>query len=99
VNDLQALTAELLNKAENDKNIIGTAATDYLHVVGYTGMAFMWARIAKAAMEKTSSDAYFESKIRTARYYFTRILPRINSLIITAASTSDVMFDIKDELF
>lgn len=98
--ELKTLTNNLMSKAQEQPNIIGTAATDYLHVFGYVSMAYIWARIAEKAQEKLESgDSYYQSKIQTARYYFTRILPRIQSLILSASSTSAVIFDIDDELF
>lgn len=100
VTELQTLTDDLLVKIEQNPNMAGTAATDYLQVFGYTAMAFMWAKIAKAATDKMSTgDDYYISKLKTARYYFTRILPRTQSLILSASSSSDVMFDMEDELF
>jgi 3-(methylsulfanyl)propanoyl-CoA dehydrogenase len=99
-NDLKSLTDEILSKTVDDINILGTAANDYLHIVGYTGMAFVWAKMAEVAMEKQSTgDAFYQSKLKTARYYFARLLPRRLSLAITARQSSEVLFDIEDELF
>ena len=99
-NDLKSLTDEILSKTGDDINILGTAANDYLHIVGYTGMAFVWAKMAEVAMEKQSTgDAFYQSKLKTARYYFARLLPRRLSLAITARQSSEVLFDIEDELF
>lgn len=99
-NDLKSLTDEILSKTGDDINILGTAANDYLHIVGYTGMAFVWAKMAEVAMEKQSTgDAFYQSKLKTARYYYARLLPRRLSLAITARQSSKVLFDIEDELF
>jgi 3-(methylsulfanyl)propanoyl-CoA dehydrogenase len=99
-NDLKSLTDEILSKTVDDINILGTAANDYSHIVGYTGMAFVWAKMAEVAMEKQSTgDAFYQSKLKTARYYFARLLPRRLSLAITARQSSEVLFDIEDELF
>ena len=98
--DLESLTAHLIEQSQNDVNILGTAANDYLHVFGYTAMAYLWAMQAKAALAKIDSgDDFYTSKVKTARYYFARILPRRVSLIETARQASDVLFDIEDELF
>ena len=40
-----------------------------------------------------------KAKIKTARYYFTRILPRRHSLIESATSGCDVLYELEDELF
>jgi len=98
--DLELLTESIIKSSESDINILGTAANDYLHVFGYTAMAYIWARMAKAALERRQTgDSFYNSKIKTARYYFARILPRRMSLMSTARQSSDVLFDIEDELF
>ena len=52
---------------------------------GYVTLAYFWAKIADAASRaikagagKLSSEekAYYQSKIKTARFYYKRILPR-----------------------
>ena len=98
--DLESLTSHLIEQSQNDINILGTAANDYLHVFGYTAMAYTWALQAKAALAKVDSgDDFYQSKIKTARYFFARLLPRRVSLIETARQSSEILFDIEDELF
>jgi len=102
--DLNELTEDLLTKSQSNINELGASANDYLHVFGYTAMAYIWARMAKvsqAGIEHNgeSGEAFYQAKLHTARYYFTRLLPRRLSLIASAKSGSDCMFDIADELF
>ncbi len=99
ITDLAELTQSILSAASENPNELGTAANDYLHVFGYTAMAYIWAKMAEVSLDKVGSDNFYQSKIQTARYYFTRLLPRRHSLIATAKSGSDVLFDIEDELF
>ena len=102
--DLTELTTDLLTKSADNKNELGASANDYLHVFGYTAMAYVWAKMAKVSQagidnNGESGDEFYQSKLHTARYYFTRLLPRRISLIASAKSGSDCMFDIADELF
>jgi len=102
--DLTELTTDLLTKAADNKNELGASANDYLHVFGYTAMAYVWAKMAKVSQagidnNGESGNEFYQSKLHTARYYFTRLLPRRISLIASAKSGSDCMFDIADELF
>jgi len=98
--DLTQLTTDLLNKSEDNINELGASANDYMHVFGYTAMAYIWARMIETAFEKVElGDRFYQSKIHTGRYYFTRLLPRRLSLIASAMSGSDCMFDIDDDLF
>ncbi len=102
--DLTELTTDLLAKSQDDINELGASANDYLHVFGYTAMAYIWARMAQvsqAGLENNgeSGGEFYQAKLHTARYYFTRLLPRRISLIASAKSGCDCMFDIEDELF
>ena len=102
--DLNDLTSDLLAKSQDNINELGASANDYLHVFGYTAMAYIWARMAQVSLTNKASggesgDDFYQSKLHTARYYYTRILPRRISLIASAKSGCDCMFDIEDELF
>ena len=101
ISDLTELTTDLLTKSESDINELGTAANDYLHIFGYTAMAYVWAKMAQTSLTNNgeSGDDFYQSKIHTARYFFTRLLPRRLSLIASAKSGSDCLFAIDDELF
>jgi hypothetical protein len=102
--DLTELTTDLLSKSESDINELGASANDYLHVFGYTAMAFVWAKMAQVSLSKQESDGesgtdFYQSKLHTARYFFARLLPRRLSLIASAKSGSECLFAIDDELF
>ncbi|WOH39365.1 acyl-CoA dehydrogenase C-terminal domain-containing protein [Thalassotalea fonticola] len=99
IDDLESLTAGVLAAADNDKNELGSAATDYLHVFGYTALAYMWAKMAEASLEKVDSDDFYKSKVLTARHYFARLLPRRISLAATALSGAEHLYNIDDDLF
>jgi alkylation response protein AidB-like acyl-CoA dehydrogenase len=100
VTDLGDLTTYLLTAAEENIEELGAAANDYLHVFGYTAMAYIWTKMAEAALiNKSLGDDFYNSKIHTARYYFARILPRRLSLIVSAKSGSDFLFNIDEQLF
>jgi len=104
LHDLTELTADLLTKSQANINELGASANDYLHVFGYTAMAYIWARMAQVSLTQKenngdSGEDFYASKLHTARYYFTRLLPRRISLIASATSGCDCLFDIDDELF
>jgi len=100
IGDLESVTRTILTDAADDIEVLGTAANDYLHLFGYTAMAFAWAKMAKTSLSNFESDIDFhQSKIQTARYYFARLLPRRISLIETIKAGAQPMFDIEDHLF
>jgi hypothetical protein len=58
----------------------GASSHDYLQLFGLTALSLMWARMAKAALEKQSSgDRFYADKLVTARYFFDRVLPDATS--------------------
>ena len=100
IEDLADLTRDLLTKSQSNVNELGASANDYLHVFGYTAMAFVWAKMAETSLSADDqSDDFYQSKLHTARYYFARLLPRRISLIASAKSGCDALFDMDDELF
>jgi alkylation response protein AidB-like acyl-CoA dehydrogenase len=98
--DLADLTQHILAAAQGNVEELGTSANDYLHVFGYTAMAFVWAKMAESSLaQSSSSDEFYQSKIKTARYYFARLLPRRLSLIASIKAGCDTLFDMDENLF
>jgi butyryl-CoA dehydrogenase len=78
---LQRATAWLAQEAMKNPDEAGAASTDYLHLFGYTALAYLWARMAKVALVARRSAAgddvaFYEAKLATARFYMQRMLPR-----------------------
>ncbi|MOA11057.1 hypothetical protein D3C78_1309740 [compost metagenome] len=90
--NLEELTAWILDRAKGDPNEVGAASVEYLHVFGYTAYAYMWARMAHAALPKAGQDDFYASKLGTARFYFARLLPRIHSLIASVKAGSESLY-------
>jgi len=79
------LTTELGLKAFGNADEVGAAAVDYLRVVGHLAFAYLWARMAKIALEKKDSgDPFYTAKLATARFYFAKLLPETAGLIRSA---------------
>ena len=97
--DLVQLTDDILSSAKNNPEELGCAANDYLHVFGYTAMAFVWAKMAEVSFAADGSSEFHQSKIHTARYFYARLLPRCGSLIASAKAGSGTMFDMPENLF
>lgn len=104
ITDLTCLTQDLLAKADSDINELGASANDYLHVFGYTAMAYTWAKMAQVSLSQQENNGesggdFYQSKLHTARYFFSRLLPRRLSLIASATSGCECLFAIDDDLF
>lgn len=65
-------------KALRDPTEIGAAATDFLHYSGYLCLGYWWLCMASTAEENSNqlTPAIPGSKLKTARFYFARLLPR-----------------------
>ena len=92
VQNLDELTAWVLDRAKSNPNEIGAASVEYLHVFGYTAYAYMWALMARAALGKEGQDEFYASKLGTARFYFARLLPRIHSLSASVKAGSESLY-------
>ena len=92
LDNLDELTAWVIERARNDPNEIGAASVEYLHVFGYTSYAYMWALMARAALEGEASDDFYQAKLGTARFYFARLLPRIQSLTASVRAGSESLY-------
>ena len=92
VENLDDLTAWVLDRAKNNPNEIGAASVEYLHVFGYTAYAYMWALMARTSLGKEGQDDFYASKLGTARFYFARLLPRIHSLTASVRAGSESLY-------
>ena len=95
---LDSLTVWVLDHAAANPQEIGAASVEYLQAFGYTAYAYMWARMAKAAMAGTD-EAFHASKLGTARFYFARVLPRIHSLSASVRAGSESLYLLEAEHF
>ncbi|WP_370231951.1 acyl-CoA dehydrogenase C-terminal domain-containing protein [Marinobacter nauticus] len=90
---LSDVTEHVVNQAADNPEAIGAAAVDYLDMFGYTALAYMWAKVVKAAAPKAEGDTsgFYTGKVKTARCYFDRLLPQTVSLAEGCRSGSDAM--------
>ena len=73
---LQDGTMWLMQNGMGDFNNAGASSHDYLHLMGLTALAYMWARMAKLSIEKAyTKDPFYEAKLATGRYFVERMLP------------------------
>ncbi len=92
LDNLDELTAWVIDQAKANPNEIGAASVEYLHVFGYTAYAYMWARMAAVALAKQGEGDFYQSKLGTARFYFARMLPRIHSLTASVKAGSESLY-------
>lgn len=97
---VEKLTKEIGMKAMLNHEEVGAAAVPYLRVVGHLIYAYLFARMAKIALEKESSgDPFYKAKLATARFYFNKLLPETAMLIRQARAGSKPLMAMPAELF
>ncbi|MFD0726332.1 acyl-CoA dehydrogenase C-terminal domain-containing protein [Lysobacter brunescens] len=82
----QALTMQIGQRAMGDADELGAAAWDYLFYSGYAALAYWWARAVAAADASSHPQSLKNAKRETARFYFTRLLPRTRTHAAAIAS-------------
>src|SRR5690554_6641692 len=97
------LTMKVGMAAMKNREEVGAASVDYLMYSGYAVFAYLWARMAKIAQDKldagTSEEAFYKAKLQTARFYFTRMLPRTKTHAVTMLAGADTLLDMPEEAF
>jgi hypothetical protein len=99
---LQDGTMWLMQNGLQNPDNAGAASTDYMHLFGLTGLAYMWALMAKAANAKIaagSSDPFFTTKLTTGRYFIERILPDAASHLSKLKTGSATLMALPAEAF
>ncbi len=102
---LQRATGWLAEAGMKDPNEAGAAASDYLHLFGYTAFAYLWAKTAKVAQERLADgvtgedESFYEAKLHTARFYMQRMLPESGALFGTVLTGSRAIMEFPEAAF
>ncbi|MFW2177431.1 MULTISPECIES: acyl-CoA dehydrogenase C-terminal domain-containing protein [unclassified Moraxella] len=74
------LTSRIGMQAVENPDAVGGASVDYMYFSGYVTLAYLWARMALVAKEALKGDTtetkFYTAKIKTAQFYFAKLLPR-----------------------
>jgi alkylation response protein AidB-like acyl-CoA dehydrogenase len=78
------------------KDDINAACNDYLKVLGLVAVAFSWLKILNVSYKELGNNKkFYEDKIETAKFFFHRVLPRIDTYYNSAISGSKYIMDFK----
>jgi alkylation response protein AidB-like acyl-CoA dehydrogenase len=92
---LIAVTDGIVQRSQADPDLPGAVSTDYLELVGLICYAWLWARMSLVAL----NDEFGIAKKQTARFFFSRLLPKTLSLEKSISCTSEVLMDFSGESF
>ncbi len=100
---LQISTLTVATRGFGNPDEAGAAATDYLRLFALVAVGFMWLKMAKVAAEKLPGAgdraAFYDGKLKTARFYFSKILPQVNALNLIILAGSKPVMDFPAEAF
>ena len=98
---LKQATLWLMRNAPTKPDDAAAAAHDYMHLFGLVALAYMWARIARAALlRKARAPApRMDAKLDLARYFMARILPETGAHLARIVSGAEVLTTLPDEAF
>jgi hypothetical protein len=97
------LTQELGVAAMKDREEVGAAASDYLQFSGYVCLGWCWlaaAGVASKRLAEGTGDAdFYNSKLVTARFFFDRLLPRVDAHAAAARAGASGLMQLPAEHF
>ena len=74
---LQTATLVIAQRGLGDPEEAGAAASDYLRMFGLVAVGYMWCQMAKLARDKQNGEAFYDTKLKTARFYVQKVSCRI----------------------
>src|SRR6266581_643404 len=99
---LQQATTWLMQNAMAKPDNAGAAATDYMQLFGLVTFAYMWARMAKVALDKIADGGatpYLTSKLVTGRFFMERMLPETSLHLARIQTGSATTMELAAEAF
>ena len=86
----------LEEKIKIKKDDVSASCNDFLKVLGYIALGFSWYKMTKVSIDKSKENKdFYEEKINTAKYFFDKIFPRIDSHYGSATTGSQSIMDAK----
>ncbi len=99
----KSLTRKIGFSAMRNRDAVGAASVDYIMFAGYVLLGVAWAASARVAYRRleqgTNEEAFYRAKIRTAEFYFAKILPRTTTLLETMSAGPDPLMTMDENEF
>ena len=101
---LQQITLQVAQAGLRNPDEAGAASSDYLRLFALVAMAYVWARMVEVAQAKLAGGAdgeasFYEAKIRTARFFMTKLLPESGALFAQIMAGATPVMDFEDAAF
>ena len=101
---LQQITLHVAQQGLRDPNEAGAASYDYLRLFALVALAYLWARMVQVAKARLAAGAdgdaaFYEAKVKTARFFVTRMLPESGALFAQIMAGGRSLMDFEDAAF
>ncbi len=100
---LQQSTAMIAQRGLKNPDEAGAASVDYLRQFALVAMAYMWCRMAKAALEGKKSNgadsAFYDAKLATGRFFMQRMLPETDARFKMVMAGADTLMEMDEAAF
>lgn len=101
---LQQASATIAQKGLKNPDEAGAASVDYLRMMALVALGYMWVQMAEIAYEKLESgadgkDDFYETKIKTARFFFHKLLPETDARFKTIMAGADSLMELDAAMF
>ncbi|HXU99029.1 MAG TPA: acyl-CoA dehydrogenase C-terminal domain-containing protein, partial [Caulobacteraceae bacterium] len=100
--NLQDATLWLMQNGLANPDNAAAASADYLRLFALTGLAYMWAMMARAAKKRIAAggtDRFFADKLAVGRYFIARVLPDADASLAKLKSGAAVVMALPAEAF
>ena len=100
---LEEITAWVQEAAATNPDETGAASVPYLRLFTLVLYGYMWGRmvaVADSALQQAGSEAaFYDAKLKTARFFMARVLPQCRSLADEIRGGSAVLMSLEPEQF
>ncbi|WP_091735031.1 acyl-CoA dehydrogenase C-terminal domain-containing protein [Phenylobacterium immobile] len=99
---LQEATMWLMQNGLANPDEAAAASTDYMHLMGLTGLAYAWAMMAQAAQARIDAgddDPFYATKLDVGRYFLARVLPESGAHLAKLKAGAATLMALKPEAF
>jgi len=100
---LEEITAWVQEAAATNPDETGAASVPYLRLFTLVLYGYMWGRmvaVAESALQQAGSEAaFYDAKLKTARFFMARVLPQCRSLADEIRGGSAVLMSLEPEQF
>ena len=84
------------DKTQIEKDDVSAAANDYLKTLGFVSIAYSWIKVLQVSFNDYEANKdFYDDKIKTAKFYFDKVLPRAEFHYKSAISGSSNIMNFK----